>query len=357
MTGPPHNRVHREARRPDHVPALVVQERDLRVLRAIFENRFLTRDLLLDLFPPDVNRTPRKAIEAARAKRSVESTGRPPNPQPGTNLDRRLARFFQNGFLDRFRATAAGEFAYALTWKGVELLQTEDVDFPIPPLRDASERKQRKGAWDENNRQAGTSFLDHTLAVARFRIALAKAIADAPGVAVQRFEREHPSLSAAWSVSGRSLPEICRRNHKRPNEIAIYPDAFFIMEEPAGVASAFFLEMDRGTAQLGRVLEKLIHYERLYIDRQHQPHFGIDSFKVLVVAPRPGRASNLLGTVADDDSPIHERHRSLFLFTAEDAYLKHPTNVLAAIWRSPDQPEERRGLIGSPLPRRGAKPE
>jgi hypothetical protein len=357
MTGPPHNRVHREARRKVRTPTLVVQERDLKVLRAIFESRFLTRDLLLELFPPDAARTPTKAVEAARAKRFLESAGRTPHPLPGTNLDRRLVRFFQNGFLDRFRATPAGEFAYALTWKGVELLQNEDVDFPIPPLPATGERERRKRAWDENNRQAGASFLDHTLAVARFRIALTKAVSQTSGVVLERFEREHPELSAAWSVSSHSLPEICRRSHKRPSEITIYPDGFFILREPGGPASAFFLEIDRGTAQLGRVLEKFIHYERLYTDRQHQRHFGIESFHVLTVAPRPGRASNLLNVVADGESPVHQRHRSLFLFTAEDAYLKHPANVLAAIWRSPDNPEERCSLIGSPLPRRGATSE
>ncbi len=64
------------------------------------------------------------------------------------------------------------------------------------------------------------------------------------------------------------------------------------------------------------------------------------------------RTANLLDLMADDESPAPARLRQLFLFTTEQSCAAAPTNVLAAIWRGADRPDERRALIGSPLARR-----
>ena len=75
------------------------------------------------------------------------------------------------------------------------------------------------------------------------------------------------------------------------------------------------------------------------------------SFRVLVVAKSAVRASNLLRLLIDTEKTIPLEHRAFFLFTTEETYLSHPTNILATVWRAADDPEELRGIIPSPLQR------
>ena len=102
---------------------------------------------------------------------------------------------------------------------------------------------------------------------------------------------------------------------------------------------------------LERLELKFQSYARLYADRQHQEHFGIPSFRVLTVTKSQERASNLLKLAAGAaEWPLSE-HRQLFYFTTEEAYRDALPNVLAAIWRSAEAPEDRTSVVWSPLPR------
>jgi len=40
-------------------PPLILQDRDVSIIKSIFDNRFLTLSLMVQLFPPDRTRTPK----------------------------------------------------------------------------------------------------------------------------------------------------------------------------------------------------------------------------------------------------------------------------------------------------------
>lgn len=297
-------------------PPLQLQERDFGILEAVWANRFLTRDLLLALFPPDQTRAPRPV-----------ATGR----HIGSNLDRRLAKLFHHGHLDRIRTVRGGALVYALGQRGAALLKSRQPSLPLSEATD----------WREKNRDVSNLYVDHALMVARLRTALIVATGQTPATTLDRFERESTDLKATWQHRGRRL--------------YVNPDGFFILRDtarPEGKQrTAFFLEADRSTMTLARLREKFANYAALYADREHQHAFGVPSFRVVTVAKSQERASNLLKLVIDGDSPIDPEHRALFLFTTEETYRDQLQNVFAAVWRAADTPHELRSLIPSPLPR------
>lgn len=310
---------------PSH---LKFQERDFEILKAVWENRFLNRELLLALFPPDHHKTPAHV--------------RTPTPKrTGTNLDRRLHKLFQQGFLRRFRTVIGGELIYALDKGGADLLRTRQ--FPLSFSLD----------WKEKNRALSPPFTDHTLMVARFRTALTVALKERPTFTLPHFERESKDLKAEWKRQGA--------------RVFVVPDAFFLLRDenqPEGrQRAAYFLEADRSTMQLSRLLEKYTRYSQMYQDRQHQERFNIPNFRVLTITKSRERATNLLALLTADvigrkkngdllPNPIPRAHLPFFYFTTEQAYQAHSPNVLAAIWQRADNPQEPRAVIGSPLPLR-----
>ena len=343
--------------RPQHTrsrglkPSLVLQERDTAMLRAVAENRFLTTSLVARLFPPDPERVPRHAIEAAKTKYLERHPGHVFHPQPGTNVERRLAKLFHHGYLDRLRTVRGGELVYALTWKGDHLLARRRLEAGVDLTPE--ERERRRRAWAEKNRDLADAFIEHTIMVATFRTALLEAVRQAKTVELVDFQREGDHLRAVWNVPPHTLHDLCRESHKDPRRMAINPDAFLTLRDERPEPVSFFLEADRSTETTKRLLEKFVHYARLYADRRHQDVFGVASFRVLTVARSSERASNLVWLLAAPGSPIPADLRDRFLFTTAQSYADHSTDILSAIWRAPDQPAESRAIVASPLPRRG----
>jgi hypothetical protein len=308
-------------RLPNRKPALLLQDRDLEILQTVFELRFLTLSLLGPLFPSDPTKTPAHLRTRAPTR-------------TGTNLARRLAKLFHHGYLDRIRTVRGGELVYGLGAAGAELLRTRQPQLSVP-LTD----------WAEKNRDLSQLYIDHALMTARFRVALTVALRETPTTQLECFERESRSLMSEWQHAGRRA--------------YVNPDAFFILRDTARPEgrqrSAFFLESDRSTMALSRLQTKFANYSRMYADRVHQERYGVPNFRVVTVAKSAERASNLLKLLLDEDSPIPSPHRAFFLFSTEETYCDHLANVLAATWRSADDPQTLRSLIPSPLPRRPEK--
>lgn len=307
-----------QRRTANQKPPLQLTDRDVAMLNAVFENRFLTRSLLLALFPPDASRAPR----AATSGKFI-----------GSNLDRRLAKLFHHGFLDRKRLVVGGELVYALGQRGADLLRTRQPELPLSEAAD----------WAEKNRDLSGQYIAHGLMVARARTALTVAAAQAGHVALESFQRESRESKYEWLHHGARL--------------YVNPDAFLILRDglrPEGKQRfAFALEADQSTmANQSRMLPKFERYAALYADREHQHAFGVPTFRVLTVTRSAQRASNLLKLVAEATAPPLAALKSLFLFTSEEAYAAEPANVLAAIWRSAHQPHDLVSLVSSPLPRK-----
>jgi hypothetical protein len=306
-------------RAKDEKPPLVIKPRDIDFLRVLWDHRFLTRELLLRLFPPDPEKTPaHKRTEAPKA--------------PGSNLEKRLAKLFHHGYVDRFRTVVRGELVYALGQAGAALLRDRQLNLPFLDTD-----------WTQKNRQVTALFVEHTLMVARFRTALALGAAKSSGLTVDVSLPESRAPRASWS-------------NARTSQAYVNPDAFVILREtdrPGDAQrSAFFVEADRSTMALKRLRQKYAFYSALRSDRRHQEApFEIPGFRVLTVCKSNDRALSLLRLVADSHSTVPPGHRAMFLFTTEETYAEHPENVLAAIWRDAGDPQQPRALIGSPLPR------
>ncbi len=304
---------HRRRARGGEKPPFVFQPRDFDMLRAIYQNRFLTLDLLAAVFPPQ----PRTATATPPAD---------PPKRPGTNLGKRLAGLYHHGYVDRLRMVVGGPLVYALAQRGADLLREREPALAVSARTD----------WAEKNRGLSAQYVDHTLMVARFRAALTVALPEANG-ALLRFDRESPELRTTWRSAG--------------TRTYVDPDAFLILAEPKG-RRAYFVEADRSTMTTARVLDKFARYIALYRDGVHTRAYGVEKFRVLTVAKSPERAANLLRLTIGPDSPVPPPFRAMFFFSTEDAYRADLRNVLAATWRAADEPTILRSLIASPLPRR-----
>jgi hypothetical protein len=311
-------------------PPFTIQERDISIIQAVFENRFLTIPLLAQLFPPDENGRRRKgASEPARLL-------------PYSNLYRRLSPLFHNGYLHRFRTVIGGDHIYAVDTKGVQILRDRQIPLPLP-----------NEDWRLNKETPATLFVNHTLMVARFRVALQRALAEHPSLQLHSFEREGLDLKAEWRHNGQ--------------KVLVNPDAFFVLKDTStDHYIAYFLEADRSTMQLSRLLKKYQDYSTMYQERRHLETFGIQNFNVLTICKSLERAGNLLTLVHADTvgetskgkpipNPIPRNHRSFFYFTTEEVYKDAPANVLATIWRraddTPTDATKSRAIIAAPLAR------
>ncbi len=298
-------------------PPFVIQDRDVEMIQAVLENRFLTASLFKLLFPPDKAKTPLHVFT-------------PTPKRSGTNLDRRLSKLFHHGYLHRTRTELGGEVYYAMSTKGVQLLAEKQI--PLPLSVD----------WEERNRIVKRQYIEHAVMVACFHTALLLGTREHPSLQIHHYEREGKDLKAEW-----------RKAEKR---IYVNPDAFFILQDttqPEGrQRTAYFLEADRSTMPLPRLLEKYVRYSQMYAARIHQEAFGIPNFRVLTVTKSKERASNILKLAAADDSPIPQDYRNFFYFTTEERYKEAMQNIFADIWRRADEPAQLRSITrGNPLPR------
>lgn len=292
---------------PKTTPPFLFQPRDVEILKAIYEHRFLTRGLILPLFG---------------VVSSVEDT----------NLDRRLRKLTAAGYVRRLsRANRRTEYVYALTGAGAELLRKHQLPLPFAD-------------WAEKNRAVKTGFIEHTLMVARWYVAVIAGLRELPALSIEHYERESRprgqyTLLRSW-----------RNQRGEPRKLN--PDALLILEGDGVHPGAQFLEADQATMGLGRKMtDKFEDYAAMYREKRHLELFGVQSFRVCVVTKSNERASNLLNLVIEG-TDIRPEERKLFWFTPEDTYRDYPSNVFSTIWRSADDPHHLRALVGSPLPRR-----
>jgi DNA-binding MarR family transcriptional regulator len=290
---------------PKKTPSFVFQPRDVEILKAIYEHRFLTRTLILPLFGAEAS-------------------------EDDTNLDRRIRKLAAAGYVRRLpRENRRSEFVYALTAAGAEILKKHQL-----PLLSAD--------WAEKNRDVKTLFVEHTLMVARWYVSVLTGLKELPSVKLEHYERESRprgqyALLRNWQGQGGTTRKV-------------NPDAFLLLEGDVH-HGAHFLEADQSTMAHSRMVEKFEDYAAMYREKRQREFFGVESFRVCVVAKSAQRASNLLNLLMDG-TDIRPDERKLFWFTSEEAYRECPSNVLATIWRSADDPQQRRALVGSPLPRR-----
>ena len=273
-------------------PKMILQERDLEIIKAVWDYRFLTTDHIRAMIPG----TRRKIYE-------------------------RLRKLYHRRYLDRLFFTPAlytggsQKAIYALDKRGTDVL-VEEAGVPREAVR-----------WSATSKEFKERYLRHALMISNFRVTLACALA------------ENPEVELFYWKQGNVLKEIvyAKEDGKRIR-YPVVPDAFFGIRDygrPAGQQdSYFFLECDRSTMTNERYLKKMRGYWHYGRQKKHEEMYDISSFRVLTLTMTEQRENNLVRvTRKADDRQVGS---PMFWFTNEKKYeLENPGSILAPIWQTP----------------------
>ncbi len=216
-----------------------ITARDIRVVRAVYEMRFMTREQVQELEF---------------------------SPSTASFCKRRLSLLYHHGYLERKFIPAAGSFGstraiYCLDRKGAELVAHElavnpsDLDWR-PKLSDRE-----------------LYFLQHTLAINDFRIC-AMLCADQSGVALDWTDER--------TLRRREMRDYVADPKARGQRLAVVPDGYFTLTSE-GSAPAFALELDRATVEERPFKTKVRAYGEWKRTGTYSRRFETDSLRVLFV--------------------------------------------------------------------------
>ena len=262
-------------------PRLVLQHRDIALLRDVAEFRFLNTPQILALH-----------------------TG------GERNLMRRLSALYQHGYLDRPEVQKAARLSsahmvYSLGRKAAEVLSKDR------PERDTILRRVREVKHT-------SPIIAHAMMISQFHVCLTLALKKRPVVKLTRWTQGN-DLKLVLSARGRK-PELV-------------PDAFFTLDDGNGAVN-FFLEADRATETTERFVRKLKIYWSWKDDAKTMDALGITRFRVLTVAHSEGRAESLCAAAKNADP--QKRGSLMFLFASESLYgVGNPDPILEAAWKTP----------------------
>ena len=190
-----------------------------------------------------------------------------------STLQRLLRRLYDHRYLDRvfLPVTTLGSSPalYILDKKGQELLHRMGIEMMSnPPSSSLS-----------------AMFLEHTLAINSFRIAVEQAC-QTQGWTVERWLSDHDLK--------RDYDRVKIPGKKRA--VSLIPDAYFCIHVPERGHGHFFLELDRGTMTTDRYADKVRAYISYYKSGQYERRYRAKGFRVLTVIDGIGvrRIQNLL---------------------------------------------------------------
>jgi len=224
---------------------------------------------------------------------------------------KRLRRLWQHGFLQRHvRPVRMGEgsaiLLYTVTRKG------------------STFAKRQGGTSARATGRARVSVGEHALRINDFRVALSLATRDA-GYPQLRF----------WGQGAEYRFSAVIKVGNITKEIRLIPDAFFILEM-GGRDFAYFLEIDRGTTDLGRIKTKMLAYHELWQSKSACTKLGVRSFRVLHVTTTEKRLQNTL--VALKSLTSTSVRLDLFSLTCFARYsLDRSRLLLESVWHTIDQ--------------------
>ena len=221
---------------------------------------------------------------------------------------KRLRLLWQHGFIKRnVRPVRMGEgssaLLYTLRRKGQAALSRDSDD----PSTEVSRIRKSLG--------------EHALKINDFRAALTLAIRRTEGLRLHTWGQGREFRFSA-TVSGPHGSKL----------VPIVPDAFFIVEG-AGRDFSYFLEIDRGTTDYGRIRAKLEGYSNLWQSRVASSQLGIRSFRVLYVTTTEKRLQKMLAVLQSLKSVT--MRADIFSLTCFERHSpSQPGQVLKPIWQS-----------------------
>jgi DNA-binding transcriptional ArsR family regulator len=275
--------------RPEEPRALRIKPRDIQLLRNIARLRLASASQLA-------------ALDGGSAQ----------------NVSRALLALFENGYVERPVAQVASRLLYegsrptiyGLTRKGAALLRRHGEDV-----------RRRLLDGIDKERGAGWRFIEHTVAIAEFWVALELATRGRDDVRV--LERSEILEAAPKSKVDRLVRlEASIRIGGSLKKNAVVPDALFGLRFNDETESYFMLEIDRGEMPIERYknmqrtyfAKKMLTYFEANRQKRHLHDLGVDNFRVVTVTTTGDRIVKMLKalkTITDG------RGSSMFLFTDE----------------------------------------
>ena len=242
------------------------------------------------------------------------------------NLSNRLKGLFEHGYLDRpscqydyYRPGGGSSLAvYALGDKGAQVLRAKDgLAFG------------RHVSWGLKNKRAGRPFLEHTLAIADFAVALQRDVAARSDIdlldgtaLLDRLPEATQELAKPFRLS---VPIIHR---SRRLIVGVEPDYVFSFGFPKLKRRVnFVVEIDRGTMPVERsdlnqssILRKVLAYTSVWRGGHHKRAFGWRNFRVLMVTPNSERAAHMRDLAMRVNGV---KGSALFWFPDQETLAKH----------------------------------
>ena len=272
-------------RRASHPPRMQITARDIRIVRAVYEMRFLTREQV-------------QKLEFS--------------PSTASFCKRRLTLLYHHGYLDRKFIPAPGSFGstraiYCLDKKGAELVAHE---LAVSPL-DLD--------WRAKLSDRELYFLQHTLGINDFRIC-AILYAHQNDVVLEWTDER--------ALRRREMRDYVADPKARGQNLAVVPDGYFTLTSD-GTTPAFALELDRATVEEKPFKTKVRAYGEWKRTGAYAQRFGTDSLRVLFVIASTKRDPYRLQRVKRWCES--EGGRSLFWF-ADSAEITEKTIFSEPIW-------------------------
>ena len=299
-------------------PAFRLTDRDREGFKIIYENRWITAEMLQDFLAP-VTLTPRQQEALAKliAARKARAAGRETaerRPRTKREIQRRLEFAFHHGYVKRKKLGDNEPIAYAIGNKAAEELM----------LYYGIDRQQIE--WTTKNRECGEPYIRHALMVTGLRHAVVVALRDKPHLTLKLWEPD-----GAFQAKVQYEDTVRTQGGTRTQVVdgTVQPDSLFeIVERAKGIH--YFPEADRSTMSNARYLAKLKAYYAFWATYVRDGRSPIKQMRVLTITRSEERKHNLR-KIADQVSP---EAKNLFWFICEKAYLGNPQKIFANTWQT-----------------------
>lgn len=287
--------------RRDNPPGMVLRERDIDVIEAVYRFRVLSQAQIAALF----------FGSAATAQF-------------------RLEKLYDHQFLERrFLPVSLGEgrspTLYILDRRGVETLR--------------SERGYDAIKWFGTSKRLTADFLSHSIAVNDVMVQVTLAC------------RKHGFELVQWQGENEVKADYDRVTVQsgtgRRERMPVVPDSFFTILAHER-RYPFFLELDRGTMTLARFKNKVRAYLAYYKSGAYEKRYGLRSIRLLTVVStksQDGGARRLANLKAATEALTKER----WFWFAPLAELTAATILTARVWYQATE-NEMKALITPPDP-------
>lgn len=235
---------------------------------------------------------------------------------------KRLFQLWRNGYLRRLTkpvrmGNGSSMFIYRPSRRGLSLIAD------ISPERS----KLMK------NMHSTASFGDHMLAVNEFRMCMELASKHSNDLAL---------------LTWREGKGLLMTTHSPIKPVSVIPDAYFVLKRD-GKLFHYFLELDRGTADLNRVTHKCQTYLHIWKEKIAHNKFGLNTFRVLFVTSGQQRAVGIIGQL----NKLRQKYaRTDVILTAPStAYSAvNARTILDSIWKTIDSSGVIRETVLLPPP-------